>query len=145
MRLILTDVYQQIRMIVYQHEVETGVTLFGVKDGEDFKVSHVCGPGPKASHEQYGYSGDDDYSTLVYETLLKDHSDLKHLGELHVHPFGMKNMSSTDRETVKKVLETYEEFIAGVMLRTRSPLEVKFYPMYFSRNTEEKMEVVACC
>src|ERR1700741_1004107 len=117
MTLILPeDLYLKIRTIVYAHDVETGVTLFGVKDKGDFKVLHVCGPGPKASHEKYGYSGDDDYATSVYESILKNVPVLKHIGELHVHPHGMRHLSGTDRETVRKVLTSYEEFIAGVML-----------------------------
>jgi len=140
MLLILTEeIYLKIRAIVYEHNVETGVTLFGNKDGEDFKVLHVCGPGPKADHKEFNYSGDDNYSTLVYENLLKENPDLKHIGELHVHPLRMRNLSGTDRETVKEVLKSYEEFIAGVMLRRFN--NVTFYPVYFSRQREEKMKV----
>jgi hypothetical protein len=140
MLLILPEsVYSQIRKIVFETTVETGVTLFGAKEGEDFRVLYVCGPGPKADHQEFEYSGDEDYATFVYENLLKDHPDLKHIGELHVHPMGMRELSRTDRETVNKVLKDYEEFVAGVMLRRFK--HVSFYPVYFSRLKEEYMKV----
>src|SRR5258708_3268568 len=87
------DVRNKIREIVYACDVETGVTLFGKKVGEVFSIMHVCGPGPVATHEIAHYSGDDGYASLVYENLLKVDPELKHLGELHTHPFGMRRLS----------------------------------------------------
>jgi hypothetical protein len=65
---------------------------------------------------------------------------LKHIGELHAHPFGMSWLSRGDLETVRDLLKEYEEFIAGVMLRG---WRLKFYPVYFSRQNPkgQKMEV----
>ena len=125
------DIQKKIHEIVYECKVETGVTLFGKKDGRTFQVLHVCGPGPIATHGVCHYSGDNDYASFVYENLLKTDPELKHIGELHTHPFGMHRLSRGDRETVKEVLKTYAEFIAGVMLRSSGGIDV--YPVYFSR------------
>src|SRR5216683_2438516 len=97
--------------------------------------SKVCGPGLIATHEVCHYSGDNDYASFVYENLLKTDPELKHLGELHTHPFGMRRLSRGDRKTVGEVLKTYEEFIAGVMLRSGGGIEV--YPVYFSREKSQ--------
>ena len=136
------DIQKKIREIVYECDVETGVTLFGKKDGQMFQVIHVCGPGPIATHEICHYSGDNDYASFVYENLLKTDPELKHLGELHTHPFGMRRLSRGDRKTVGEVLKAYEEFIAGVMLRSGGGIEV--YPVYFSRDKPqgESMQVL---
>src|SRR5260370_26614734 len=122
--------------------IESEVKLFGKKDGEVFEVTDVCGPGPEATHQELHYSGDNDYASFVYENLLKTDPDLKHIGEFHTHPFGIKHLSRGDRATVKEVLKTYPEFIAGVMLRKFRKLE--FYPVYFSREATEglAMEVI---
>src|SRR5713101_2535209 len=122
---------EKIRDIVYAGTVETGVTLFGRKTGDVFELVEICAPGPEATHQEFHYSGDNDYASAVYEELLKTQPDLKHIGEFHVHPFGMSRLSGGDRRTVAEVLKTYEEFIAGVMLRSGGGIEV--YPMYFSR------------
>ncbi len=133
------EIHKKVREIVYECDVETGVTLFGKKVGEVFRITDVCGPGPIATHEVAHYSGDNDYASFVYENLLKADPELKHMGELHTHPFGMRRLSKGDRETVQEVLKTYEEFVAGVMLRYRGDIEV--YPVYFSREIPEGKEM----
>jgi proteasome lid subunit RPN8/RPN11 len=136
------EIQKQIHEIVYARDVETGVTLFGKRKGHTFEVLHVCGPGPIATHEEFHYSGDNDYASFVYDNLLKADPELAHLGELHTHPYGMRRLSIGDRKTVEGVLKTYEDFVAGVMLRFRGGIEV--YPMYFSRKKPqgEKMQVL---
>ena len=136
------EIQKKIHEIVYECDVETGVTLFGKKYGRVFQVLHVCGPGPIATHQVCHYSGDNDYTSFVYENLLKTDPELKHLGELHTHPFRMRRLSRGDRKTVKEVLTTYEEFIAGVMLRSNGGIEV--YPIFFSREKPqgERMQVL---
>ena len=124
----------KIHEIVYACSVETGVTLFGRKDGDTFEVVEVCGPGKHATHQELHYAGDNDHASDFYTELLKTQPDLKHIGEFHVHPCGMSRLSGGDRRTVKEVLATYEEFIAGVMLRTKGGVEI--YPVYFARGKE---------
>ncbi len=128
------SVEAKIHEIVYACSVETGVTLFGRKDGDTFEVVEVCGPGKKATHQELHYAGDSDHASDFYAELLKTQPDLKHIGEFHVHPCGMSRLSGGDRRTVKEVLATYEEFIAGVMLRTKDGVEI--YPVYFARGKE---------
>jgi hypothetical protein len=146
--IIPPDIEKQIGEVVYDSVFaefkETGVTLFGQKEGENFLVKGIAGPGPDATHEPLHYSGNNDYSTMVFEDLLKGNPNLKYLGELHLHPFGMRRLSHGDLETVKEVLAQYPEFIAGVMLRS---WRIKFYPVYFSKEKPdgERMEVETHC
>ncbi len=141
MKLIIpTEVARRIFEVVYQTGLETGVTLFGERAGEDFTVKHIAGPGPEATHEELHYSGNEDYATMVFNELLKDDPNLKHIGELHVHPFMMKRLSQGDRDTVKELLKEYEEFIAGVILRNHL-WDFKVYPVYFSRSQPEGIEM----
>lgn len=132
---------EKIRAIVYAGTLETGVTLFGRKSGDVFELVEICAPGPQATHQEFHYSGDNDYASAVYEELLKTQPDLKHIGEFHVHPLGMSRLSGGDRRTIAELLQTYEEFIAGVMLRKNG--KVDFYPVYFARGKEGiHMEVI---
>jgi len=141
MKLIIpTEVARRIFEVVYQTGLETGVTLFGERAGEDFTVKHIAGPGPEATHEELHYSGNEDYATMVFNELLKDDPNLQHIGELHVHPFMMKRLSQGDRETVKELLKDYDEFIAGVILRNRF-WDFKIYAVYFSRSQPEGIEM----
>ena len=73
-----SEIQKKIHEIVYECDVETGVTLFGKKCGGVFHVLHVCGPGPIATHQVCHYSGDNDYTSFVYENLLKTDPALKH-------------------------------------------------------------------
>src|SRR5438270_3433598 len=104
---IPAGIESKIREIVYAHSLETGVTLFGRKTGDLFEVIEICAPGPGATHQELHYSGDNDYASAFYEELLKTRPDLKHIGEFHVHPFGMSRLSGGDRRTVEEVLKTY--------------------------------------
>jgi hypothetical protein len=132
---------EKIGAIVFAGTMETGVTLFGRKTADGFEIVEVCGPGPDATHEEFHYSGDNDYASAFYEDLLTAQPDLKHIGEFHVHPSGMHGLSGGDRRTVEEVLKTYDEFIAGVMLRRDG--KVDFYPVHFVRGKEgRKMEVL---
>ena len=79
------EIQKKIHEIVYTCEVETGVTLFGKKEGAVFSVTDTCGPSPLATHETCHYSGDE-YASFVYEELLKGNSKLERLGTLHTHP-----------------------------------------------------------
>ncbi len=143
MKLIIPkDIEKQIAKVVYEHKkfVETGVSLFGERAEENFKVLGIAGPGPDATHEELEYSGNNDYATMVFEDLKKGNPNLKHIGELHLHPFRMRRLSGVDRETVREVLKEYEEFIAGVMLRG---WRISYFPVYFSKEKPEgeRMEV----
>ena len=146
MKLIIPlEIENQIGEVVFQPGPfkETGVTLFGEKSGDDFVVLGIAGPGPDATHEEFEYSGNNEYATMVFEDLKKGNPSLQHIGELHVHPFGMRRLSQVDRETVKEVLKDYTEFIAGVM---QWGWRIKFYPYYFSKEKPngERMEVKTC-
>jgi hypothetical protein len=138
---IPAEIESKIREIVYAGTLETGVTLFGRKAGGIFDVVAICAPGPAATHQEFHYSGDNDYASAFYEELLKTQPDLKHIGEFHVHPFDMSSLSGGDRRTVEEVLKTYDEFIAGVMLRRGGIVD--FYPVHFVRGGGgRKMEVL---
>jgi hypothetical protein len=141
--IIPAEMEEQIADVVYDKVfksfVETGVTIFGEKTGDDFKVLGISGPGPDATHELLHYSGNNDYSTMIFEDLKKGNPNIQHIGELHIHPFGMSCLSLGDLETIQEVLKEYDEFIAGVMLRS---WRIQFYPVYFSKEKPngEKME-----
>jgi proteasome lid subunit RPN8/RPN11 len=137
MKLHLSEkLYEEIEDLVMETNLETGVSLFGTKDGDDFTVVGIAGPGPKATHQEYHYSGDEDYKTDVYNLLLKENLQVEYIGELHAHPFGMCWLSLGDVDTANNVLKEFPYFIAGVMLR--DPFEI--FCWYFPG--KERMEVI---
>jgi len=114
---ISQEILSQLREIVFATRKETGACLFGEKDGDDFRVTHIAGPGKQARQLAFHYQADHQHQEDVYNELLKAKPALLHIGEFHVHPQGMSELSCGDLHTIKKVLETYEEFVAGVILR----------------------------
>ena len=133
---IPTSLYEQVQSLVMSTELETGVSLFGERDGDTLTVVGIAGPGPNATHETYHYSGDEDYKNEVYQSLLKENPKIEYIGELHAHPFGMSWLSRADVRTVKSLLKEFPYFIAGVMLR--NPFEM--FCWYFPG--KQKVEVV---
>jgi len=127
--------YAEIENLVMGTELETGVSLFGTKDGEEFTLVGIAGPGRNATHEAYHYSGDEDHKTDVYNQLLKENPELEYIGELHAHPVGMCWLSHGDTKTIKRLLKEFPYFIAGVMLR--DPFEI--FCWYFPG--KQKVEV----
>ena len=140
------EIEKQITEIVFSTWKETGVALFGEKSEDNFTVRGIAGPGPGATHEEFHYQGNEDYATMIFEDLKKGNPNLRHIGELHVHPFRMKCLSIGDLESVRSLLNEheYEEYIAGVMLRG---WRISFYPVYFSKEKPngEPMEVETSC
>ena len=127
---------KQVQGIVEATDTETGVRLFGIKEGQDYLIKHIIGPGKNAELEMYSYECDNGYAEEVFNKLLQEDPNLKFLGELHVHPSGFAHLSEHDRETIREVLKEYPEFIAGVM--QRNPFGI--HPILFP--AEEKMEVI---
>ena|SRR2546427_8486041 len=136
------EIEKQIEQVVFVPGPfkETGVSLFGERTEDNFTVKGIAGPGPDATHEDLHYSGNNDYATMIFEDLKKGNPNLQYIGELHLHPIGMRWLSGGDRRTVKEVLKEYDEFIAGVM---QFGWRIKFYPYYFSKEKPdgERMEV----
>jgi proteasome lid subunit RPN8/RPN11 len=132
------EIQKKIHKIVYSRKVETGVTLFGKKEGAVFSVTYACGPNPLATPETCHYCGDE-YASFIYEDLLKSDSMLEYLGTLHTHPNRMRRLSKEDRENIKGALKTSKAFIAGVMLRLGGGIEA--YPVYFSHKIPEGREM----
>jgi hypothetical protein len=149
MRLVFTqELWDRMREIVFRTRLETGVSLFGRKDGEERIVKVIVDPGKDATHEYARYSGDADHATEAFDALRREDPSMEWLGELHAHPLGMTWLSDRDRKTVAEVLvgtdETYhpDEFIAGVIQRVSGSMVV--YPVRFTKTDleGEEMEVI---
>jgi hypothetical protein len=132
------EIQRKIHEIVYARDVETGVTLFGRRDGAVLSVTDACGPDPMAPHGTC-YSGDG-YASFVYGDLLNGDPGLELLGTLHTHPRRMRHLTGGDRETIKEALKTSEALVGGVMLRSGGGIEP--YPVYFSRRVPEGREML---
>src|SRR5712691_8878550 len=135
------DITRQMYSVVYETAFKTGVTLFGEKEGENFTVAAIAGPGPRVkTQEGSHYSGNEEYARMIFNDLLKDKPNLKHIGNLHVHPFKTTRLSVGELRTVKEFLKEYEEFISGVILRNHF-WDFKVFPVYFSRSDPEGTEM----
>ncbi len=153
---ISSEIHKQIREIVFATDNETGMCLFGAFENGDARITHIAGPGKKSKHEKYHYTPDNSHYEDVYNELLKTEPKLEHIGEFHVHPGTMSELSCGDHHTIKKVLKTYERFIAGVIVRLNNVLHwdpptegsgksakwFKVYPVYFTRDSEVPCELV---
>jgi hypothetical protein len=162
MKITMSQVlHDQLKKIVFATDKETGACLFGEKTGEGFRILGMAGPGGNAKHRYAHFRGDHQHYEDVYNELLKENPALLHLGEFHVHPGNMSELSCGDRHTIKKVLKIYKEFIAGVILRMRTPdkrwpgladdggclyekgmRSIKIFPWLFTKDEEVRLELV---
>ena len=139
LRLVFSGgICERINEIVYAVDTETGVRIFGdIAEGR-YVVRHVVGPGENALQQPFDYSCDNDHAEREYSRLLKDDPTLQWLGELHVHPSGLPNLSRTDVKTARDVICSTEdvihpaEFIVGVIQRTPGP-DFEVFPVLFSK------------
>ena len=134
-------IYDQIRAVVYDVQVETGVRIFGRIEGDRFIVEHIIGPGTHATQLPAQYECDNEYAERALRQLLKEHPKLQWLGELHVHPRNFPFLSPTDKKTAKAVITGTddclhpEKFVCGVMLRVVG--QVAMYPVLFTKDNLE--------
>jgi proteasome lid subunit RPN8/RPN11 len=119
----------EIKQIVYRTTNETGVRLVGTVKGGRYLVRHIIPPGERAVHRPTAYECDNDYAEEQFNRMLARDPDLKFLGELHVHPDGVPNLSRKDLATVRRVLRELPFFIAGTI--TRRPFAM--WPVLFNR------------
>ncbi len=145
-RLVLAQgVYLGICELATRHPQEFAVTLFGFRKGEDYLVTHIAPPGKNAEQGYARCTGDAEFEASVFEELQKKDPQITWLGDLHAHPRGFSSLSGRDLQTVREILlgtdDTWhpEEYIAGVMLRTRSG--VTFYPWHFTRENPDGSEM----
>src|SRR5438876_9807152 len=89
-------VWSEIEEVVNAVTVETGVRLIGVQESDGFIVKHIIRPGIGAVQKLHNYECDNYYAEQEFDRLLKEDAKLKFIGELHVHPSGFTNLSSTD-------------------------------------------------
>lgn len=146
MLLIFTqELWDRIREVAYRTRLETGVTLFGVKDGDRRVVKAIADPGQDATHEYAHYSGDENHASDAFNALRREDPSIEWLGELHAHPPGMTWLSAGDQATVAAVLlgtdDTYhpDEFIAGVIQRVLGSIAI--YPVRFTKTDLEGQEM----
>ena len=139
-------IFEEIRKVVYDTTVETGVTLFGRKNGDERVVTAIAWPGPNATHAYADYSCDADYASDEFARLRREDPSVEWLGELHAHPPGIPFLSQRDLVTVTEILlgadkDAYrpDEFIAGVMLRRNGTVEIR--PVHFTRSNLEGSEM----
>lgn len=137
---ISKEIHSQLREIVFATKKETGACLFGSYENGDARIAHIAGPGKRSKHQQFKFVPDNKHYEDVYNELLEKEPDLEYLGEFHVHPGTMSELSCGDHYTVKKVLKTYTKFIAGVILRVEE--EMQFFPVYFTKDSEVPCELV---
>ena len=133
---VSSDVLSSIQETVEQtpEGIETGVTLFGVRGDSGFTALSVVGPGPKSIHTPGFHEPDVRHLNDEYERLRQTWPRLEWIGSLHVHPFGMPQLSGHDRNTVDSLFSypslRLTEFVAGIIQRRARRLAI--YPYVIS-------------
>lgn len=124
MKVVFTRrIFQQIFDIVYSTKERPAVSLFGTKDGERCIVQEVRSATTLNIQVRSG-EGCEPHTAL--EGLR-----MEHLGILHCQGARMCRLSGAEVEMARAALREHEEFLTGVMTRSKGGVAV--YPVYFSR------------
>jgi len=104
--------------------LETGGYIFGrLYPNRLAHVTHVMDGGPRAKRTPASFSGDNEYATEVKEQLQKEDSEIRLLGEYHVHPWaGLPNLSGGDINQLRESKKTRPWFV--VLLNTEDNFKV---------------------
>lgn len=85
---------------------ETGGLLMGFVSDSNFWITNIVGPGPKAKHESYSYTPDNDFHedemARIYHASGRTHT---YLGDWHTHPNNGAYLSNRDKKTLKNISE----------------------------------------
>lgn len=138
-RLILSaSVMTEIRAIVSEtpEGVETGVALLGARRDGCRTALHAVGPGPGSVQTPGYFAPDVDHLNREVRRLAETYPALEWIGSLHVHPFGMPQLSGTDRQTLSQLLGDaglgLPDFVAGIIQRRGQRFAV--YPYLADRD-----------
>ena len=85
--------------------LETGGILLGHQQGTRIQITHTIGPGPKASHERYGFTPDDTWQAEQTARIWSAHPETQYLGDWHTHPGGRPRPSPLDQKTLRTIAD----------------------------------------
>jgi molybdopterin/thiamine biosynthesis adenylyltransferase len=104
--------------------VETGGYIFGKLYPNGLAlVKHMADGGPKAVRSPISFSGDNESATKLKERLQKEDSEIRLLGEYHVHPWsGLPNLSGGDLIQLHEVMKARPWFF--VLLSTADAFRI---------------------
>lgn len=83
--------------------LETGGILLGHTTDTDHVVTHMIGPGPKATHQRYTFTPDSDWQTDQVANAWEREPTVQYLGDWHTHPLGSPRFSTLDRKTAEAI------------------------------------------
>ena len=84
--------------------LETGGVIMGYHAGDDVVITAMIGPGPGAHHERNTFVPDHEYQEVAIATVYQHSGRVwTYLGDWHSHPNGGSQLSTRDRQTMRRI------------------------------------------
>lgn len=89
--------------------LETGGVLTGYRVGNNYMLSNIVGPGPKAIHKSNSFIPDYEYHEKeVARIFFKSKMQQIYLGDWHTHPNAKAYLSKRDKKTLYNIAHSAE-------------------------------------
>lgn len=119
---------------------ESGGILMGYQvSEEEFVVTNVIGPGPKAIHSRNSFQPDQKYHKKEISNYYKKSGRLEtYLGDWHTHPNSIPYLSSKDKETLKAIANYPQARLPKPLMLVAAPPSREYKVWVFEKLSASK-------
>lgn len=122
---------------------ETGGVLIGYLTENEYVITHVIGPGPKAKHGYLNFEPDQEFHEAEIARMYNESKrTLTYLGDWHTHPNSTAYLSSIDKRTAKKIASHKKARLSSPLMLVAAPPTNKVKAWnYIKKNKEQSIFV----
>lgn len=97
-------VYQMLHELELWTPKESGGVLMGYREGSQLWITHLIGPGPKAVHERFSFTPDNEFHEKAIAAIFHQTKGRStYLGDWHTHPDNKAYLSGLDKQALKNI------------------------------------------
>jgi integrative and conjugative element protein (TIGR02256 family) len=120
--------------------LEVGGILAGYIQGAEGVVTHLVGPGTRATHTRASFLPDHTYHVDEVARIYRETEGVStYLGDWHTHPDGLPRLSPTDRKTLRNIATDPEARCPEPLMMILAGSRARWEPVIFQQPTKRQV------
>lgn len=118
---------------------ETGGILMGYIVGNEFVVTDIIGPGPKAVHRDFSFEPDQNFhKSEIAKIYNLSNRTITYIGDWHTHPNSKPYLSDQDKKAIKNIAAFKKARLPTPLMLISAPPMKDFAVWIFEKTPEGK-------